>query len=263
MENPTRDSSETLDIQWGDIFAIALQELRSQGKIQDTHPLLRIDCQDEAAQAPFQYDPVYDRIHRLECTAISVESRSALFALWNMTSEERALACPHCRPRPLPKRIEAQDATLDIFFGVISILDQFGTVLRERGKEYRISKEGQELERKLEDLYKNLDLQQKHTLDVVLQSMDQMVKFLKEADTSLKERLPNEPMNGKFHTNGAHVKRNGKGLQSRNGKRAKYTEELKKQKTIRIIMKPLAKSQTSLKKRRIVLHDSFFFYQRW
>ena len=209
MGNPTHDPSGTFDMQWGDVFAIALQELRSQGKVRGVRPLLRIDCQDEAARAPFQFDPVYDKIHRRGCVAISVESRSALFARWDMTLKEKSLACPHCRPHPLPKRKESQDVTLDIFFGVISILDQFGTVLRERGKEYRTSKEGQELGRKLEDLYKNLDLQQKHTLDMVLQSMDQMVQFLHEADKNLNQDLPNKSANGKFHTTGANVA-NGK-----------------------------------------------------
>ncbi|MDH3505129.1 MAG: hypothetical protein OEM58_11465 [Nitrospirota bacterium] len=202
MGRSTDDTTATTEVYWGDAFAIALQELRSQGKVSDARPLLRIDGQAEAALAPYQFDPVYGKLHRRGCSAIADDSRSALFARWRMALDEQFLACPHCRPHPLPQGKEAQDVTLDIFFGVISILDQFGTVLRERGKEYRTSKDGQELERKLEGLYQNLDRQQKDTLEVMLHSMDQMVKFLREADKNLSQGLHDKPVNGHVHTNG-------------------------------------------------------------
>ena len=205
MERSPEDTTVTTEVYWGDVFAIALQELRSQGKVSDARPLLRIDGQAEAAMAPYQFDPVYGKLHRRGCSNIAVDSRSALFARWSMALDEQFLACPHCRPHPYPRGQEAQDITLDILFGVISILDQFGTVLRERGKEYRTSSDGQELERKLEDLYQSLDRQQKDTIGVMLYSMDQMVKFLREADRNLSQDLHANPMNGHAHTNGDGV----------------------------------------------------------
>src|SRR5690606_31830234 len=159
--------------------------------------------------------------HRRGCSNIADDSRSALFARWSMGLHEQFLACSHCRPHPNPRGQEAQDVTLDILFGVISILDQFGTVLRERGKEYRTSSDGQELERKLEDLYQNLDRQQKDTIEVMLHSMDQMVKFLREADRNLSQ-VQDKPVNGHVHTNGhgmANKKANGTGtMKAGNGK---------------------------------------------
>lgn len=201
MGRSPEDTTGTIEVYWGDVFAIALQELRSQGKVSDARPLLRIDGQVEAAMAPYQFDPVYGKLHRRGCSNIADDSRSALFARWSMGLDERFLACPHCRPHPYPRGQEAQDVTLDILFGVISILDQFGTVLRERGKEYRTSSDGQELERKLEDLYQNLDRQQKETIEVMLHSMDQMVKFLREADRNLSQ-VHDKPVNGHVQTNG-------------------------------------------------------------
>ncbi|HSF08479.1 MAG TPA: hypothetical protein VLA60_03635, partial [Nitrospirales bacterium] len=117
----------------------------------------------------------------------------------------------------------------------ISILDQFGTVLRERGKEYRTSSDGQELERKLEDLYQNLDRQQKDTIEVMLHSMDQMVKFLREADRNLSQ-VHDKPMNGHVQTNGhgmAKKKANGTGAMKAgngNGKRPVRRQDSRKSK---------------------------------
>ena len=201
--------AESSAVKWGDVFSLALQQLRTEGAIQDDRPLFRIDCQDEAAQAPFQFDPVQGKLHRRDCAIIPEYSRSALFARWTMGSGEQPLACSHCRPSSLTHYQDTQqDVTLDIFFGVISILDQFGTVLQERGKEYRSSKEGQELERKLQDLYGNLDRKQKETLGVMLDSMDQMVKFLKEADRQLHETPDLTAGNGAGRAK-SHVSSNG------------------------------------------------------
>ena len=170
----TEETSAQSHISWGDSFAIMLQELRTHNKISDAQPLIQIDCQDDAAQAPFQFDPVYGKLHRRDCAVISDDVRSALFARWSMANEERRMACAYCRPSPVARGTSSEGVTLDIFFGVISILDQFGTLLQERGKEYRVSKEGEELERKLGEVYNNLDRQQKDTLEVVLGSMDQI-----------------------------------------------------------------------------------------
>ncbi len=235
MGHSPEGTTGTTEVYWGDVFAIALQELRSQGKVSDARPLLRIDGQDEAVMAPYQFDPVYGKLHRRECSNIADDSRSALFARWSMGRDEQFLACSHCRPHPYPHGHEAQDVTLDILFGVISILDQFGSVLRERGKEYRISRDGQELERKLEDLYQNLDRQQKDTIEVMLHSMDQIVKFLREADRNLSQ-VHNRTVNGHVQTNGhgmAKKKANGTRTMKAgngNGKRPARRQDSRKSK---------------------------------
>ena len=214
--------AESSGVKWGDVFSIALQRMRTEGAIRDDRPLIRIDFQDEAAQAPFQFDPVQGRLHRRDCAIVPKHSRSALFARWTMWDGEQPLACSHCRPSPLALQPDhQQDITLDIFFGVISILDQFGTVLQERGKEYRSSKEGQELEKKLQGLYGNLDRKQKETLGVMLETMDQMVRFLKEAEGHLHEETNRVNGNGSFQSK-SNFSTNGhkpEATMSTNGKR--------------------------------------------
>ena len=232
MGTPTEETNAQSHTRWSDNLAISLQELRAHNKISDAQPLIRIDCQEDAAQAPFQFDPVYGKLHRRDCSVISDDVRSALFARWSMAAEERRLACSHCRPLPSKGRKTSQDLTLDIFFGVISILDQFGTVLQERGKEYRTSKEGKELEQKLEELYSNLDRQQKDTLEVVLGSMDHMIKLIRTADQNLNQNLRSEPThqpppsngngNSKLNGNG-HVRRAVKSSKNGNGRKRQAT----------------------------------------
>ena len=225
MPTSTEETRAQPHARWSDQLAISLQELRAHNSISDSQPLIRIDRQDDAAQAPFQFDPVYGQLHRRDCSVISEDVRSALFARWNMGVEERRLACSYCRPTPITGEKQSQELTLDIFFGVISILDQFGTVLQERGKEYRTSKEGKELERKLGELYNNLDRQQKDTLEVVLGSMDHMIKLLRMADHNLNQNLKpksnHQPSqrngNGNGHLNGnGHVIRATKSVKNGN-----------------------------------------------
>jgi len=140
----------------GDQLAVYLQELREEGKLKGDHPLLRIDNATEAAKAPYQFDTVRARLHRNGCTAIPRGSRSALLARWDVSPEESKLGCRICRPLPTGRTTMERNLASDILFGVVSILDQFGNVLRERGKEYRNSAQGRELANGLEGLYASL-----------------------------------------------------------------------------------------------------------
>ena len=171
---------------WGDVLAIAIQRYRAQGRLNGEQPLIRIDSQREAAKAPFQFDPVRGRIHRTQCHAIPSDARSALFGRWRMDECDVVLACSHCRPKPEVQgnRLERTD-TVEVLYGVISILGQFGTVLRERGKEFRDSEEGKQIEKQVEVFYAGLDEQQQRTLDVVLMSLDQLLVVVRECDTTL------------------------------------------------------------------------------
>jgi hypothetical protein len=198
MERPTA---------WGDLFAIAIQHYRANGRLNGDQPLIRIDYREEAAHAPFQFDPVRGRIHRTECQAIPSDARSALFARWRIQKDEAVLACPRCRPQPKGReRSVERNETLEVLYGIMSILGQFGTLLRERGKEFRNSEEGKQLAQRVETLYTSLDEQQKRTLEVVLLSLDQLIEVVRECDKRLQAAS---------HVNGHGTGANGSGT---NGK---------------------------------------------
>ena len=55
---------------------------------------------------------------------------------------------------------------------MLSVLDQFGSVIRERGREFRESDEGRKLKAGLDGLYRNLEDRERATLQVVLSSLD-------------------------------------------------------------------------------------------
>jgi hypothetical protein len=186
---------------WGDLVAISLQELRTQGKLAGTQPLIRIDYRAEAARAPLQFDPVAGLLHRTNCRVIPSESRSALFARWELHADELMLRCPVCRPGAVDVEADEEDVTVDVLYGLVAIIDQFGAVLRERGKEYRNSEEGRRLQARLELLYTQLDEQQRKTVGILFDSLDQLVKMVQDYDLSLRQSAP---MNGHHHsgTNG-------------------------------------------------------------
>lgn len=165
------------------MLAIAIQHYHAEGRINGDQPLIRIDYQDEAAKAPFQFDPVRGRIHRTQCQSIPSDARSALFGRWSMDEQEVVLACRYCRPRPSDQslRRERTDA-VEVLYGVISIFEQFSTFLRERGREFRNSDEGKQIEKQVEAFYARLDAQQQRTLDVIMLSLDQMLEAVRESN---------------------------------------------------------------------------------
>ena len=169
----------------GDDLALRVQELRSRDKSASDPPLLRIDHRNEAARAPYQFDSVRGRLHRRGCRSIPKSSRSALYGVWEMRAEEKGLACPQCKP--VPNEGKAVDETLatDLFYGFVSILDQFRGVLRERGREYRKSRKGKHLRLDIEGLYASFGQQEKQTLDVVASALDGIVTKIKDFDQTL------------------------------------------------------------------------------
>lgn len=54
----------------GDFVALKIQELYKESKIDVREALLKIDNREEAAQAPFQFDPAAGLLHRRDCKAI-------------------------------------------------------------------------------------------------------------------------------------------------------------------------------------------------
>ena len=173
----------------GDALALKIQELGRRQR--EPRPLLRIDNREEAANAPFQFDTAAARLHRRGCRRIPAGSRTALYGLWQVPAQARPYACASCRPLEGEDDVAAtngdapSEGVSDYLFGVLSVLDQFGSVIRERGKEFRESEQGRQLREGLDGLYRGLEERERATLQVVLSSLDGLLATIADIDTSL------------------------------------------------------------------------------
>jgi hypothetical protein len=202
----------------GDRVALEIQELHRRGKLRDTQPLLRIDQRREAADAPFQFDAVRGRLHRNGCRAIPATSRSALYGVWEFRPGERHLACPRCKPVPTrrKKATHVLDAPAsDLVYGVLSILDQFGGVLRERGREYRRSRNGEQLRSGVQDLYAILGNGERDVLHVLATALDALSSVVNDLQRGVASTI-GPGGNGQHGTNGNRP-RHHEVRRSRNG----------------------------------------------
>jgi hypothetical protein len=172
----------------GDRLALELQSLYQQGKIDSELGLLRIDYSEQAAAAPFCFDMVHGTLHRNGCPAIPEASASALYAVWRPGAGAEAVACSSCRPvhsDPPEGRGMSDDRGSDIVYGLVSILDQFGSVLKERGREYRKSNRGRQLTRDFDQLLDTLDQTQREALKLTLSSLDGLIKAIDQVSGRL------------------------------------------------------------------------------
>ena len=168
----------------GDFIALKIQELGQRQS--EPRPLLRIDNRAEAADAPFQFDTAAARLHRKDCRAIPTGSRTALYGLWQIPEQARPYACPVCKPRADDEADEMpRDGVPDYVYGFLSVLDQFGSVIRERGREFRESEEGRQLKAGLDGFYRTLEDRERTTLQVVLTSLDGLLSTIADIDKSL------------------------------------------------------------------------------
>jgi hypothetical protein len=208
----------------GDVIALKIQELRGQGD--EARPLLRIDNRARAAAAPFQFDTAVGRLHRNGCSAIPSSSKTALYGLWHVPPHGPEYACPVCRPADEDESDVDREGPSDYLYGLLSVIDQFGGVIRERGREFRESREGQQLKSGLDGVYRNLDESGRATLDVVLSSLDGLLATLVDIDKSL-DGEPTTQANGSANgsrngnANGNGTNRNGNGNGGRRRKQAK------------------------------------------
>ena len=176
----------------GDTIALKLQTLRQEGKIDDEQPLLRIDYRKEAAQAPFQFDIKNAKLHRTMCTSIPQGAQRTLYAVWRLGAKDLELACEKCRPAPIEEEHMKKDVLSDVVFGLLSVVDQFGSVLTERGKEYRNSKRGQRVSKTVEVLSSGLDQKQREALNVTISSLEDLLKIIHGYDERLQQKSKNK-----------------------------------------------------------------------
>jgi hypothetical protein len=205
-----------------DTIGLRIQELHASGKLAGDQPLLRIDNSEQARQAPFQFDAARGQLHRTGCRAIPPTSRSALYGVWEIGTDGAAIACPRCNPmgkpavapepearpqqkakqdeatQPEPKQGEAKqgeakaaggrpqdDHAVDMLYGVLSIVSQFGGVLRERGQEYRKSGVGAALGDRIEKIYAEVNERERSVLDVLTASLGTLAAALREIEGGL------------------------------------------------------------------------------
>ena len=205
-----------------DTIGLRIQELHASGKLAGDQPLLRIDNSERARHAPFQFDAARGQLHRTGCRAIPPTSRSALYGVWEIGTDGAAVACPRCNPmgkpaaaepeatpqqkarqteearqdestRPEAKQGEAKaaggrpqdDHAVDILYGVLSIVSQFGSVLRERGQEYRKSGAGAALGGRIEKIYAEVNESERNVLDVLTTSLGTLAAALRDIEGGL------------------------------------------------------------------------------
>lgn len=206
-----------------DTIGLRIQELHASGKLAGDQPLLRIDNSEQARQAPFQFDAARGQLHRTGCRAIPPSSRSALYGVWEIGTEGKSVACPRCNPTDKPaaaaeaearpqkngkqteeaKQDEAtqpearqgeakangsrpqDDQAVDMLYGVLSIVSQFGSVLRERGQEYRKSGAGAALGGRIEKIYAEVNESERSVLDVLTTSLGTLAAALREIEGGL------------------------------------------------------------------------------
>ena len=92
----------------------------------------------------------------------------------------------------MDKEPEKGSDAADMLFGLISLIDQFGSVLRERGQEYRRSEDGRQLGQRFESVFRGLDRREQDFLSTLLNSMDGLIKSVRDLD----DRLNKDKANG-------------------------------------------------------------------
>lgn len=203
-----------------DTVGLRIQDLHASGKLPGDQPLLRIDNRERARAAPYQFDAAKGQLHRAGCRAIPPGSHSALYAVWEVKAEDAALACARCRPieappaaapEPAPQaetppqtgtrsqtdaepKAEAKpdaaqaagrpqdEHAVDMIYGFLSIVAQFGGVLRERGQEYRRSRAGAEVGARIEKIYAEINEGERRVLDVLTTSLDTLAVALRDIE---------------------------------------------------------------------------------
>jgi hypothetical protein len=97
----------------------------------------------------------------------------------------------------------------DLLYGLLSVVDQFSGVLRERGLEYRNSSEGQRLAGQIEGFYRGLGERERQVVAAALLSLDGLAKTIRDLDASLNGANGHDatpPAEKKKHQNGGSVK---------------------------------------------------------
>jgi hypothetical protein len=120
---------------------------------------------------------------------------------------------------PTDDKKEDPEYPTDLLYGFLSVLNQFGGVLRERGQEYRNSPVGKILGEQIGAMYHGINEREKNVLDVILTSIDGLASTLRTLDAGLNA------------ANGAGAPKNGAGANGANGHDMKHDTGKNRRKT--------------------------------
>jgi hypothetical protein len=163
--------------------ALSLQALRGERLRSDI--LLRIDNTAEATSAPYQFDAAAGRLHRRGCRAIP--DGAPLYGRWHLSHRDLTLACKRCKPLPDDTNPTPPTDRADLLLGVLALVSQFSGVLKERGRDYQKTDEGQALTAQLGAMYRNLGQREKEVVDTMLATLDSLIEWLRALDCSIKK----------------------------------------------------------------------------
>jgi len=166
-----------------DRTALALQALRG-ATTAGLDVLLRIDNTQESEAAPYQFDAAAGRLHRRGCRAIPLGA--PLYARWHLSREDLNLACSRCRPVPDNAKPEKSSDRNDLLLGLISLVTQFSSVLKDRGKDFQKTEEGRALTDHLGTIYRELGRREKESVDAALAALDAIIEQIRTLDHALK-----------------------------------------------------------------------------
>jgi hypothetical protein len=172
----------------GDRVALELQRLFQSGRTGTDQGLLRIDFREEAAKAPFCFDMATGKLHQPGCVSLAASSGRARYGLWHPGSELRRLACERCRPSAREDAAVSDDAGSDIIYGVLSLVDQFRSVLKERGREYRNSPRGRQVSKDLGRLIPILSHAQRASVGLAVSSLEGLLQAIDELNRSMERQ---------------------------------------------------------------------------
>ncbi len=164
--------------------ALAIQELRRADRGAGWDTLLRIDASAEASRAPYQFDAAHGVLHRLGCRAIPARAAAALYGMWQIGPDQQAHGCARCKPMASEGKREETDRT-DLLFGLVSVIEQFAGVLKERGKDYQKTDEGQKITMRLGGFYQALGRREKEVVDTVLDTLEALIGKVRETEQRL------------------------------------------------------------------------------
>lgn len=186
------------DLAWlADTVALAIQRLRGAGQLDNDQPLLRLDPRVEAAGAPFQFDSANAVLHRTGCVEIPADSRSAVYAVWRIGRKDLGWACKKCRPMTKDNKPERPTDFANILLGVLSLVNQFDSILSQRGRDFRRTERGRDLEKSLSGLFGDLSQAQTEGAQLLNTVMDRLLTTVNR-------------YNANGGGNGAAPRRNGK-----------------------------------------------------
>jgi hypothetical protein len=169
-----------------DIVGLGIQELRSIGVLKGAQPLLRIDNRERARRAPFQLDAATGKLHRKGCRSIPRSSRTALYGVWSIGESDPPVTCSRCNPMPSPgDKKDDLEYPSDLIYGILSVVNQFSGVLRERGQEYRNSQVGKLLGTQIDAMYRSINDRERIILNVVFSSLEELANTLRDLDENL------------------------------------------------------------------------------